>query len=170
MLAGESVWVLDKGLGDDAVRIEIELVNRRQMDGATLVDLTWTVVADDGKRTPFDDNQRIVTIAADDSGAILVTGDVDEHNDAEIVMTLRSGPTYTGEPSTDHTETADASFSVKVEGKAPDRYACFEEGPGSDAGDCQDVCFSEICWSESKGLMSMSGNYMGDEFRRAASK
>ena len=175
MLRTETVWVLQPSYtpkGDKPSRLEIELHNRRERDGVVIVDLRWTRVdGNTGKREPFQDDRRIAHMAADGKSALWLRAYDDPRDDAGIVAELREAPTYADDPPrVEHTEKPESSYSVTVEGKAPDRFVCFERGPGKESGDCSNVCFSAICVSESRGIVSMTGTYMGDKEYEAIAK
>jgi len=170
MIREETVWVLQplytpKGQTPD--RIEVEIRNRRLRDGVVIVDLDWSHIdGKTGQRKPLSDDARIVRMAANGSAALWKKPYDKPFDDASLIAELKASPTYDEDPpQAQHTEKADSSYNVEVSGLAPNRTACFEDGPGSESGDCSDVCFSAICVSERRGIVSITGNYMGNDYQ-----
>lgn len=48
---------------------------------------------------------------------------------------------------------------VRFETTAGEQVICFGWGPGPDAGECEDVCFGEMCVAEKSGIVAVSGTW-----------
>ena len=63
----------------------------------------------------------------------------------------------------------DGSYDVVTTN--PDGTLCYGWEPGPDAGDCEDVCFADLCVAPGQGIVSGSGNWWPNaEMYRAVAK
>ena len=124
---------------------------------ATRAELRWTDAADG----PVMSGGLPLLIQVSPAGVWFASS-----NDGADDAFFAAAPTFPA--GTDKT-LRDGSYDVVTTN--PDGTLCYGWEPGPDAGDCEDVCFADLCVAPGQGIVSGSGNWWPNaEMYRAVAK
>jgi len=147
-------WVLHDTIGDDKkATVTVETYDVRKVGGADVARLRWTMTSGDGK---FKEDAALggsltpTQVAVTAKGIYLLDASMD---DAKIQKALKGKPSRSDPPkSYKGTKKNDGRF-LRVDGDV----VCMGEEPLPGAGDCEDICEGEVCYSATEGVISLSG-------------
>jgi hypothetical protein len=147
-------WVLHQTIGDDKkATVTVETYDVRTIDGADVARLRWTVVSGDGKYkedAATGGSQTPTQVAVTAKGAYFLTADMD---DAKVSKALKGKPSRSDPPKAYKGTKKNSGRYLTVSGDV----VCMGEEPLPGAGDCEDVCEGEVCYSATDGVISMHG-------------
>lgn len=147
-------WVLTNKTGDDKkATITVETYDVRKVGTADVARLRWTFKSGDGKfkeDAALGGSQTPTQVAVTAKGIYLLSADMD---DAKIAKALKGKPSRSDPPKAYKGTKKNQGRFLRVDGDT----VCMGEEPLPDAGDCDDVCEGQVCFSATGGVVSLSG-------------
>ena len=136
--------------------VVVETYDVRKVAGADVARLRYTVTAPGGKGEALPDGPP-AQLAVSDKGAWVFERGAD---DAAIARALaKKKPDYLDPPALVKGGTRkDGKYTNLIHVKKGDKV-CIGDGPAKGAGECEDVCFAEVCLSPAEGLVSLGGTW-----------
>jgi hypothetical protein len=150
-------WVLYNTFvekGEARPTLTVETTDVRKLAGADIARLKWTHARPDGTETYSGGVPGQVAVTA--AGVWFLDGELD---DKGIAAELAKPPSQPDPPVKIDEQSREDGVYVHMWAKGAEPVVCVGEGPGPDAGDCEDVCFGEICVGARGGIVSVGGTW-----------
>jgi hypothetical protein len=145
-------WVLkQKNADKNPNTITVETYDVRKVGKADVARLRWTYNGEGGKQDLSGQPGKLDQVAVTDAGLYLLTADMD---DKKIAKALEGKPSRSDPPKPYKGTTENQGRYLNVNGGS----VCIGEGPLPGAGDCEDVCFAELCMSD-QGIDILQGRW-----------
>jgi len=163
-------WVLHDTFPETAARVVVvETYDVHQVAGAQVARLRWTAKETerakargkdkDGSDIGSQDGPCFTHLAVNPRGLYILR---DEEGDTAIATQVQGKPSRSEPPraykGTQKNEGRYLSIYAQVDGP----IICIGNGPEPGAGECDDVCFAEMCFSPTKGVVQISGTAAPD--------
>jgi hypothetical protein len=158
-------WVLHDTFEKDRDRvIVVETYDVHQVGGATVGRLRWTAKenerAKEGDPIGSQDGPCYTRLAVNDRGLYILRDDMD---DAAVAAAVQGRPSRSDPPRPYKGTKKNGGRYLAVHAqKDGSSVICVGDGPLPDAGECEDVCFAEMCFSPTKGVVQVSGTAAPD--------
>jgi hypothetical protein len=147
-------WVLHDTVGEDAARkagrITVETYDVRKVDGADVARLRWTYTSGTEKNDIGGGSFMPTQVAVTGAGLYLLSDDMD---DAKVSAALKKKPSRSDPPKPYRGTKLNHGRYLRIN----DDNVCVGDEPLPDAGECADVCESQVCFSATDGVVSISG-------------
>ncbi len=150
-------WVLHNTFVDEGAArptLTVETTDVRKVGNADVARLRWTHAHADGSE-PYSGGVP-GQVAVTPAGVWFLDGDLD---DKGIAAELAKPPSQPDPPVTIDEQSREDGVYVHTWARGPEPIVCVGEGPAPDAGDCEDVCFGEMCVGPQGGVVSVSGTW-----------
>jgi hypothetical protein len=132
-----------------------EVTDVRPVGAATVVRIAWRL---DGE--PFISSGTPRQIALTPKGAFFLGRDL---GDADIPKALASPATVPEPPVPVPSMSREDGRYLLVKDHAGESEVCVGEGPGPDAGMCDDTCDAAVCFASKRGFTLLFGNFAPDK-------
>ncbi len=146
-------WVLHDTVLDKKATLTIETYDVRKIGTADVARLRWTAVSGDGTTksdAALGGSMTPTQVAVTDKGVYLLTADLD---DAGVTKALAGKPSRSDPPKAYKGTKTNKGRYLSVSGDE----VCMGEEPLPDAGECEDMCEGEVCYSATDGVTSLQG-------------
>ncbi len=149
-------WVLPNSFDKEHDSVVEETYDVRKVGGADVARLRWTHVWGKGERERSDlggSDGHVTQVAVTDAGLYLLDAQLD---DAAVAKALEKKPARSDPPRPYEGTRQNHGRYLHIE-EGP--RVCMGAGPLPGAGDCEDVCFGELCISPTEGVVSLDGTW-----------
>jgi hypothetical protein len=149
-----SKWVLHETIGDKSSTITVETYDVRQVAGADVARLRWTLGSGRDKRDVGDSAAgRFTQLAVTPRGLYLMDADMD---DAKVTAALAKPPSRSDPPKAYKGTKQNHGRYLFID---DENTVCMGEGPEPGDGDCPDTCDGTLCISRTAGVVKLMGNW-----------
>ena len=138
-------------------RIVVETYDVRKVGVADVARLRWTLVSGKEKSDlGRSDSGCYTQVAVTDAGLYLLDAAQD---DAAVAEALKQKPSRSDPPKPYAGTMRNEGRYLKIYDTPHGPIACLGSGPLPDAGDCDDVCYGEVCISPTAGVVQLGGQW-----------
>jgi hypothetical protein len=149
-------WVLHDTFleGDGRPVLMVETADVRKVAGADVARLKWTFTHTHGVEAYAGGVPDQVAVT--DAGVWFLDGELD---DKAVAAELAKPPSQPNPPVMIEEQSREDGVYVHMWAKGEEPVVCVGDGPTPDAGECEDVCFGEMCVGSRGGIVSVSGTW-----------
>ena len=160
LLSGPKAPFVLSGVAGD--RLNVEVLPARQVGSVQVVSWRWVHVR--GRVSfPFDGAPNLMALSP--VSVFLLGADAP---DDEVLDVVTSTPVYYRASRPVPPQTREDGRYQTVWRLGEEVVVCLGEGPPPDAPACEDVCFAEVCFSSTAGIVAVSGRWAPDSATFAA--
>jgi hypothetical protein len=131
------------GAGDDAIPVDATVKDVTDVDGGKSATIEWSF---DGEPDESSNLPKVIVVSATN---VRFQGDL-MGEPGELTWPASLPP---------FEEEKEGDWQIYIHDGALKGEVCYGEGPGKNAGDCEDVCFAELCVHPTHGLTGGSGKW-----------
>jgi len=151
-------WVLVRDNADKSSkeRIEVETYDVRKVGDADVARLRWTHYEPDGSKEDIGatDSGKPTQVAVTAAGMFLLNA---ENDDAKVAERLKGKPSRSSPPKPYAGTTKNNGRYLAIDDAG---NVCMGFAPTADSErECEDTCEGEVCISETRGVVELSGTY-----------
>ena len=151
-------WVLKRETTDKTSkeRVEVETYDVRKVGDADVARLRWTHFAPDGTKEDIGgtDNGKPTQVAVTAAGLFLLNA---ENDDAKVAERLKGKASRSSPPKAYAGTKQNNGRYLSIDAAGT---VCMGFGPTKDSEqECEDTCEGEVCISETRGVVELSGTY-----------
>jgi hypothetical protein len=152
LVTPKAKWVLADLEEDQDDSVTVETYDVRKVGNADVARLRWTNGHDDISERGGYPSQVAVT----EAGLYLLQASED---DAAVAEALKKKPSRSDPPKPYKGTKLNGGRYLQIEQKAGKPVVCMGEGPMPGDGDCEDVCYGEMCVSGTAGVVSLEARW-----------
>jgi hypothetical protein len=157
-------WVLHDDSSETPRRVIIvETYDVHQVAGATVARLRWTVKdserAKDSSQMGSETGPCFTRLAVNERGLYILR---DQQDDAAIATQVAGKPSRSDPPRAYEGTKKNQGRYLNVYPQADGPVICMGNGPTPGDGECDDVCFEEMCVTPTRGVVQVSGTAAPD--------
>lgn len=141
---------------DSNDRIVVETYDVRKVGDADVARIRWTHHVPDGKKEDIGatDSGKPTQVAVTPAGLFLLNA---ENDDAKVAERLKGKPSRSSPPKAYAGTTKNNGRYLSIDANG---VVCMGFAPTSDGEqECEDTCEGEVCLSETRGVVELSGTY-----------
>jgi hypothetical protein len=142
-------WELNDAVGEGGDKLIVTVASVESKGDHVIVELKWTHIYEGGE-SESNGPQRL---AISPRGIWLIDG----MEDAELAAALRAPAVFAEPPVEIDDMTREDGKYVRVDTRGDEKVVCLGEGPAPGAGECEDVCYAEMCVAEKSGIVGVEG-------------
>ena len=143
-------WVLHGA--DHKGTITVETYDVRKVGGASVARLRWSYKLGEDTRDIGSADSTFTQVAVTNEGLYLSSADLD---DAEVSARLKKKPSRSDPPKPYKGTNRNDGRYLTIKGD----LVCLGSGPSPGDGDCDDVCYGELCISATDGIVTLDGTW-----------
>ena len=135
--------------------VVVETYDARKIGSADVARLRWMHVYEGGK-DDVSDEVPFTQVAVTDAGLYILDKN---DNDVAIAEALKRKPSRSDPPRPYKGTAKNSGRYLRVDNAQGGQIACIGQGPEPGAGECDDVCYGELCVSPEAGVVTLDGSW-----------